>query len=88
MILCERQLVCVAPVVVKRKRRKSPRESCCNRSPVRKGRSLWIRRSESEGVGADLLSQLGSDAFAMIMGKLFPAESREAGALSALKEGI
>lgn len=41
------------------------------------GRSLWIRRSESEGVGADLLSQLGSDAFAMIMGKLFPAESRE-----------
>jgi hypothetical protein len=49
---------------------------------------LWIRRSESEGVGADLLSQLGSDAFAMIMGKLFPAESREAGALSALKEGI
>lgn len=42
------------------------------------GQSIWNCRRRSEGVGSDMLSQLGSDAFAMMMGKCFPAESREA----------
>ena len=44
-----------------------------------RGRQLWCYRRTSEGVGADLLSQLGSDAWAMAQGKLLPSKNREVG---------
>ena len=46
------------------------------------GSALWTCRSASEGVGADLLSQLGSDAASMLMGTLLPVDSREAGSIA------
>ena len=42
------------------------------------GGALWRCRSASQGVGADLLSQLAGDAVSMLMGTLLPADSREA----------
>ncbi|OLP89157.1 hypothetical protein AK812_SmicGene29400 [Symbiodinium microadriaticum] len=42
------------------------------------GGALWRCRSASQGVGADLLSQLSSDALAMLTGTLLPVDSREA----------
>lgn len=42
------------------------------------GGTLWTCRRRSEGVGADLISQLASDAVAMLVGKLLPTENREA----------
>lgn len=41
------------------------------------GGALWRCRSASQGVGADLLSQLSSDALAMLTGTLLPEDSRE-----------
>ncbi|CAE7306217.1 KDM1B [Symbiodinium sp. CCMP2456] len=41
------------------------------------GGALWRCRSASQGVGADLLSQLSSDALAMLTGTLLPVDSRE-----------
>ncbi|CAJ1404654.1 unnamed protein product [Effrenium voratum] len=42
------------------------------------GWALWQIRGESEGVGADLLSQLASDLGQMLYGQLLPSETREA----------